>query len=38
MCSCCGSKKMAIEYPDRIVMKVGGHVLILPKPLTAQAS
>ena len=36
MCSCCGRKKMAVEYSDRIVLKVSGHVLIITKPLTGQ--
>lgn len=38
MCSCCGRKKMAVEYSDRIVVKANGHVLIISKPLTGQAS
>ncbi len=38
MCSCCGTKTMAIEYPDRIVVKAGAHFLIIPKPLTAEVA
>jgi predicted HNH restriction endonuclease len=30
-CDCCGMKTMAVEYGDRIVIKVHGHVVTIPK-------
>lgn len=37
-CSCCGIKTMAMEYPDRFVVKTHGHVLVIQKSLTSRES